>query len=159
MPRAVRVAGWLAVPLIGLSIWLLVSPRVHVTHFSPDLLLFRSRTYCYFGLIPLGEDTWSTSLLRAVADMDLVPASSGPSRWFFVYGDKPGVRGWIGEAKPAYRLFRDETWLQWTRDNPEGSKPTWKRILKSLRDEDFEKVDEIRISEPPEVPAKRSPMD
>jgi hypothetical protein len=116
---------------------------VGITEFSPDTLGFRSRQYfCYSFLGSATE--WSLPLAERVRDFDddVVPPQS-PPRWHFVHGDKWRTRGWNGNAKVAYRLFRNEHWIDWTEKNPELAKRLWPRAIHLLRQERYRQVQTV----------------
>ncbi len=128
-------AGLLAV---GITIFLTADPGyVHQTEFSPDTLTFRSNNYWFYPYLSLGEE-WSKPVLDRIRTFDVggVPATS-PPRWHFVHGHKTGFRGWHGDAKNAYRIFRDEGWIEWIDKNPHLADRFWPRIIRLLREERY----------------------
>jgi hypothetical protein len=137
-----RLSNWEMVvgssAFLSLFVLLTAEPGcVSKTEFSPDSLAFRSRDYVCYPFLEIDSE-WEPPLVARIREFDdgLVPQTS-PPRWHFVHGDKWRTRGWIGDAKPAYRLFRNEDWLQWTDQNPDLAKKLWPKIIHMLRQERY----------------------
>src|SRR5438034_18056 len=128
---------------------LIFSPGcVSQTEFSPDRLVFRTSNYFCLPFICWPSQEWSNPLLDRIRefDDDFTPPNS-PARWHFVHGNQrpllDTVRGWIGDAKPAYRHLREidyhdrGSWLEWTDENPELARRLWREVIKLVRREDY----------------------
>jgi hypothetical protein len=126
--------GLVAAPLL---IFFFACYTVHKTWFSPDNFTFRTTQHTEAFGIPLTHGTTAESIwplidyLRAEGYIDDV---AGPaSNWDFVHGHMPSVKGWMGDAKNAYRAFRSEELIDWSKSHPEQAAHVWPIIVAHTR--------------------------
>lgn len=120
---------------------------VYRTEFSPDLLKFRSNNYFGLECLVAHQEEWSTALMDRIRKYEhLCKPPNAQPRWHFVHGKMRGIKGWIGEAKPAYRYLRNEhfnyggDWLEWTDKNPALAERLWPKVINLLRDEQYDAI-------------------
>lgn len=96
---------------------------------SPGRFERRSFTYIVvfdFQITPKQTSKWRTELEEFLHKNGFVPPHvADVDDWEFMRGSKPGVRGWIGEARIINPILKDETWVDWSVKNPELAKTLW----------------------------------
>ena len=115
--------------------------KAYETRFSPDTFTFRATQHfelCGLQISPRSTSEWSLPLidyLRVqghIEDEEIVHP-----RWHFVHGMKPGVRGWMGNAKDAYRSFRQDHLIDWSKENPVHAKYIWPKVVALTQTEKY----------------------
>jgi hypothetical protein len=123
-----------AVPLLA---FFFCSYTVYQTFFSPDSFTFRATQHLETFGIPLtrGSSTESSrELIDYLCDEGYVKNTNNTAvHWDFVHGSMPSVKGWNGEAKDAYRAFRSEELIDWSKSHPEHARYVWPIVVGHTR--------------------------
>lgn len=115
--------------------------------FSPDR--FCHRSFRYFTVLgiqvtPARRLEWRSEIEDYLHANRFVPTSPDSTRWCFVKGFAPGVRGWSGNAKLACQGLGcwggSDEWVQWSQEHPKLAKVLWPQVVSWIQQERFEEV-------------------
>lgn len=132
----------LAVGLLGI-LYCLSPGLVYQTEFSPDLLLFRGNNYFCLENLHYRRVEWSSPFLDFMRTYDAGAKVAHVPRWDFVHGERKGVKGWMGIARPIYEDFTDTFWIEWSNSNPKGATRLWPQVIAMLRTQRYREVAEL----------------
>lgn len=143
-----RILLAVAVLLMAIVVLSVFTPfgvyKVYETRFSPDTFSFRATQHFeLYGLqiTPRRTSEWGTPLIEHLRTSGYLDEQApGNARWHFVHGMKPGVKGWMGNAKDAYRSFKQEQWIEWSNGHPEHARYLWPKIIAHTRAERYSLV-------------------
>jgi hypothetical protein len=118
------------------------------SEWSPELFQSRGFRYVAVAGVQVTPKTTTeprrTALEQYLLDEGYVAEfPAGSATWEFVRGSAPGVRGWHGDARSAYKVlghYDDDggkTWIDWSHANPDAAKELWPEIVRRAQDRQF----------------------
>ncbi len=114
------------------------------TYFSPDRFVFRSDQYRELWGLPVSprsSSEWSPPLLDFLKENEYLPSEQqGDIRWHFVHGSHPRLKGWRGDAKWAYKAFKREELIEWSKTNPDKAKYLWPKVIMLAHEEHYDLI-------------------
>jgi hypothetical protein len=137
--RGQRRLAWTGYALIALPLLTFYFGCYTVYHlrFSPDTFTFRNTTHwewCGTRISGEKDRELSKPLIAYLREEGYIESTDLPHpRWDYVHGHMPGVKGMRGEAKPAYRVFRRDELIEWSKNHPKQARYIWPRIIEHTR--------------------------